>query len=311
MLQLRVYSDVATLDDLGAWLTTSGHGRHAMLAAAYGDARNGLLIVDIAGESAQEVLARVEALGVAPADIALLRVENIGPATPGASAASLIWADMLGLAQRNARPLARYLAFMAVAGVIAGYGVITVNDTLIVGAMAVAPDTLPLVATCVAIVSRQWSLGGRAIGTLAFGLAVTALAAVAVGSLLDATDHLPANFSMSAQGLSGLVTIGTGTIGVALAAGVAAMLAMETRASSAVGVAISVTTIPAAAYFGVAVAVDQYGEAGGALAVLGVNVAMLLLGGTITLALQRWLYRRRAPRPRLRPGWLPARKERE
>jgi hypothetical protein len=79
---------------------------------------------------------------------------------------------------------------------------------------------------------------------------------------------------------------------VALAAGVAAMLAMETRASSAVGVAISVTTIPAAAYFGVALAVDQFSKADGALAVLGVNVAMLLIGGTATLAVQRWLYQR-------------------
>ena len=70
------------------------------------------------------------------------------------------------------------------------------------------------------------------------------------------------------------------------------MLALETRASSAVGVAISVTTIPAAAYFGVALAVTEMQKAGGALAVLGVNVSMLLAGGTATLLAQRWLRRR-------------------
>jgi hypothetical protein len=53
-----------------------------------------------------------------------------------------------------------------------------------------------------------------------------------------------------------------------------------------------VTTIPAAAYFGVAIAVGQDSKAGGALAVLGVNVAMLLLGGSAMLAVQRWLNRR-------------------
>jgi hypothetical protein len=42
------------------------------------------------------------------------------------------------------------------------------------------------------------------------------------------------------------------TIIVALFAGVAGMLAIETRASAGVGVGISVTTIPAAAYFGIA-----------------------------------------------------------
>ena len=40
------------------------------------------------------------------------------------------------------------------------------------------------------------------------------------------------------------------------------MLALETRASAAVGVAVSVTTIPAAAYLGVAAGL---GEAGSAL----------------------------------------------
>jgi sorbitol-specific phosphotransferase system component IIC len=67
------------------------------------------------------------------------------------------------------------------------------------------------------------------------------------------------------------------------------MLALETRASSAVGVAISITTIPAAAYLGVAAGVGEASKALGALAVLGVNVAMLLLAGTLTLIVQRRL----------------------
>ena len=74
---------------------------------------------------------------------------------------------------------------------------------------------------------------------------------------------------------------------MAFAAGVAGILALETRASSAVGVAISVTTIPAAAYLGVAAGVGEEEKAWGALAVLGVNVAVLLLAGTLTLLVQR------------------------
>jgi sorbitol-specific phosphotransferase system component IIC len=70
------------------------------------------------------------------------------------------------------------------------------------------------------------------------------------------------------------------------------MLALETRASSAVGVAISITTIPAAAYLGVAAGVGEVGKALGALAVLGVNVAMLLVAGTLTLVVQRRLAER-------------------
>ena len=91
------------------------------------------------------------------------------------------------------------------------------------------------------------------------------------------------------SGLSGLTTVNDSTIGVALAAGVAGMLALETRASSVVGVAISITTIPAAAYLGVAAGLGEATKALGALAVLGVNVAMLVTAGTLTLGVQRWL----------------------
>jgi Domain of unknown function (DUF389) len=70
------------------------------------------------------------------------------------------------------------------------------------------------------------------------------------------------------------------------------MLALETRASAAVGVAISVTTIPASAYLGVAAGEGEVDKAAGALAVLGINVGMLLLGGSLTLIVQRALAHR-------------------
>jgi hypothetical protein len=54
-------------------------------------------------------------------------------------------------------------------------------------------------------------------------------------------------------------------------------------------VAISITTIPAAAYLGVAAGLGEAAKALGALAVLGVNVAMLVVAGTLTLLVQRQL----------------------
>ena len=77
------------------------------------------------------------------------------------------------------------------------------------------------------------------------------------------------------------------TLLVALAAGVAAMISFETRASAAVGVAISVTTIPASAYLGVALGSGETSEGLGALLVLGINVTLLTVAGTTTLAIQR------------------------
>jgi hypothetical protein len=51
------------------------------------------------------------------------------------------------------------------------------------------------------------------------------------------------------------------TIVVALAAGVAGMLALEPRTNAGGGVAISVTTIPAAAYLGVAAGLGEFSTA--------------------------------------------------
>ena len=110
---------------------------------------------------------------------------------------------------------------------------------------------------------------------------------------LDVTGGLPQHFQVGETALSGLTSVNATTIGVAVAAGVAGMLALETRASAGVGVAISVTTIPAAAYLGVAAGVGEVGEVPGAFAVLGVNIVMISAGGALTLLVQRRLGRRR------------------
>ena len=69
----------------------------------------------------------------------------------------------------------------------------------------------------------------------------------------------------------------------------AGILAVETRASAAVGMAISVTTVPAVAYLGVGLGVGEFGKSLSAVWVLFANVAMMLLGGATTLAVQRAL----------------------
>jgi len=76
------------------------------------------------------------------------------------------------------------------------------------------------------------------------------------------------------------------------------MLALGTRAKGAVGVAISVTTIPAAAYLGVAAGMGEIGKAAGALGVLSMNIAMMVVGATVTLAVQRRLRDRAGARRR-------------
>jgi uncharacterized hydrophobic protein (TIGR00271 family) len=183
---------------------------------------------------------------------------------------------------------------MTVAGVVAGYGVIYANGILIVGAMAVSPDFLPIASTCIGLVARRRGLVCRAFWTLLAGLGTAGVVAGVLTALLDLLGLLPSGFQVGESALHGLTTVNSSTFVVALAAGIAGILALETRASAAVGVAISVTTIPASAYLGVAAVVGEVGKASGALAVLGINVAMLLSGGSLTLVVQQALTRRQS-----------------
>lgn len=237
-----------------------------------------------------ELLDDLDRLGVSATDITVTRAEAVGQAASGVREAGVVWSDVLGTAWRQARPIGRYLVFMFVAGVIACYGVTEDNAILIVGAMAVSPDLLPIVAIAVGLVGRNPRLAGTSLLTLAIGLGLASLAAAIFGFAQDQLDLLPSGFDLHRAGvLGGLVDVSDETIVVAFVAGAAGMLVFETRAASAIGVAISVTTIPAAAYLGVAAGLGELSKSLGALGVLGVNVAMMVLGASAVL----WAQRRR------------------
>jgi uncharacterized hydrophobic protein (TIGR00271 family) len=206
------------------------------------------------------------------------------------------------LAARNSRPIARYLAFMFAAGVIACFGVVLYSEILIVGAMAISPDLLPITAVGVGLVDRHPRLAGRALATLVIGMVIASGAAAASAFAQDRFDRIPSGFNIDSTVLAGLTDVTNETIVVALAAGVAGMLALETRASSGVGVAVSVTTIPAAAYLGVALGLGETGAALGAIEVLGANVAMLVVAASGTLMVQRALARRATEKRTLETG---------
>lgn len=237
-----------------------------------------------------ELLDDLDRLGVSATDITVTRAEAVGQAAGGVREAGVVWSDVLGTAWRQARPIGRYLVFMFAAGVIACYGVTEDNAILIVGAMAVSPDLLPIVAIAVGLVGRNPRLAGTSLLTLAIGLGLASLAAAIFGFAQDQLDLLPSGFDLHRTGvLGGLVDVSDETIVVAFVAGAAGMLVFETRAASAIGVAISVTTIPAAAYLGVAAGLGELSKSLGALGVLGVNVAMMVLGASAVL----WAQRRR------------------
>jgi len=247
-----------------------------------------LVTADVRSDAADRALSTLHTLGVAADDVALLRLDTIGPVTGDNEPTALVWADVLGQARIQSRVGARYLLLMAVAGVIAGAGVINDSATLLVGGMAISPDLYPLIATCTGLVLRRRRLVRRGLGTLLLGLAVAGLLALASTLLLKAFDALPTAFRLDEYSAT-QTHVSLTTVLVALAAGAAGMLAVETRASTAVGVAISVTTIPASAYLGVATGLGELSSSLSGLAVLATNIAMMLIAGAAVLAVQRRL----------------------
>lgn len=290
MLRLRVAADSDVKDKVVGHLGQI-NGVHRVTATP--DACDGGWVVaaDLSPHAADAVLEVFHELHVAHEDFVMLRQDVIAPGLgPGSSVSGegeFAWVEIVGEARANARPIARYVLLMMVAGVVAGLGVITDNSILIIGAMAVSPDLLPLCATSVGLVSRRFRLAGKSFVTLLIGMGLVMLVACAMSVALDAVGILDPSSTDYLGGLKGLAKADYVTVLIAASAGVAAILSFETRAANAVGVAISVTTVPASAYFGVAVAFSETDRAWGALEVLAINLSLLVLAGTLTLILQR------------------------
>jgi hypothetical protein len=282
VLHLRVFGAASAIEGVAEDVSALPGATHVIRSTAGDHSDRALVTADLDPEAADAALGVLERRGIPADDIWLLRLEGIQPGRRRPPGGAVVWADLIGQAREYARPVGRYLVFMAAAGVIAAYGVI--------------PDFLPIASTCIALVAWRAGLAARSFFALTVGLAVASLVAGLLTHVLDLLDLLPSSFHVGENGLSGLTTVNSSTVVVAFAAGVAGMLALETRASAAVGVAISVTTIPASAYLGVAAGEGEVDKATGALAVLGINVGMLLVGGSLTLMVQRALGRRTVSR---------------
>lgn len=297
MLQLHAYVRSEGAESLQQQLAAVAGVRHVIVGGRTADDRiqvTGELDVDVA----DDVLDLLRRHGLAADDVVLWRTSSIEPfgwrRQPRASRGdAAMWAEITGRAAEHARTALRYLLFMAAAGVVAGVGVLDGSSILVVGAMALSPDLLPISAAAVGLADRRWLLTGRATLTLCVGLGMAALTAMATTVILRVFGRVDADLDLDDTLLGpSLTELGPGTVLVALAAGMAGMLAYETAGSAAVGVAISVTTIPAAAYIGCAAGLGSPEGARGAFEVLATNVVLIVAGSTLTLMAQR--HRRRS-----------------
>ncbi len=232
----------------------------------------------------------LESVDTAVSDAAM-RAEAAAPGDPGDA---LVWEQVEARARADAALTPSFLIFMAIAALIAACGILTDSPVLIVGAMVVGPDFGPVAALCVALVKPRRSRIVRAATTLGAGLAVAVVGAFLLTVALRAIGVVDEGYELSSRGLTSFISHPDWfSVIVALAAGVVGMLTItEDRHGALVGVLVSVTTIPAAANIGVAVALDTGAEALGSLGQLAANLACLVVAGVVTLAAQRGIWAR-------------------
>jgi uncharacterized hydrophobic protein (TIGR00271 family) len=187
-----------------------------------------------------------------------------------------------------------YLVFLTIATLLAAIAVVTDSAVLVIGAMVLGPEFTPLAGLALGVVHRRRGLARSAVLTLVGGFvlaialtAVAGLAARAVGwiGVAQLTADRPQTGFITAPDKWSLV--------VAVLAGIAGTLSLTSAKSSAlVGVFISVTTVPAAGAMALGVALGSGAAVGEAAAQLGINLAGIVVAATVTLAVQRGLWRR-------------------
>ena len=201
---------------------------------------------------------------------------------------AVIWAQVVQDVHEAGRLSWINLLLIVVAAGIAAVGIIQDQLLLIVGAMALSPDYFPIVDTCLAVVRRAWGRAREALVTLVVSFSCAAVGAGLLTEALSTLDLVDLGAPVTRQLTLFISHPDALSVVVALLAGVAGALALTLPdARGLVGVFVSITTIPAAANIGVAVATRDWGEAGGALLMLLVNVVSLLVAGVVTLELRR------------------------
>ena len=263
-----------------------------------------VILCDVAREEASVVVSDLRELNVdVEGSIAIEHIDSVisavaaeaERAAAGQPGDAVVWEEVESRTSENTELNGIFLAFMAVACVIASVGIFLDSPILIVGAMIVGPEFGPLAGLCVALVQRRRDVARRSLRALAVGFPVGITAAWLFALAIRGTSLTPDGFVVSEHPLTDFISNPDAfSFIVAFFAGVAGVLSLTSAKSGAlIGVLVSVTTIPAAANIGVAAAYGEWSEWRGAMLQLSVNLAAIVLAGVSTLYVQRRIYVRR------------------
>lgn len=282
--------------------STVGTTHLVVLPGAARDPAGDVVMCDVAREAGDELLnglreLRIDqdgSIAVDNIDLSLsTRADAAEKEAPGEPADAVIWEQLTGATHEESTLSITYSAFMILATMIAACGVVLDNAILVVGAMAVGPEFGPIAGVCTAVVQRAPKLAARSLIALLVGFAAAIVATTVFSLGMDALDLFSREqLDADRPNTKFIWQPDAFSFVVALLAGAAGTLSLTSSKSGAlVGVAISVTTVPAGANAAVALSYGEVGQMWGSIEQLMLNLFGIMLAGVLTLYGQKLLWR--------------------
>jgi uncharacterized hydrophobic protein (TIGR00271 family) len=275
-----------------------------------------VLEADIPRESANDVVEALIALGVQ--ELGSIELMPVGTwvsrsglaaerRAPGTGADAVVWAQVLERAYGESALTWTFATFMVLATLLASIAIVTDSAILVIGAMVLGPEFVPIAALGLGLVRRRYGLFRQAAMTLAAGFAVSisVTATLALGARMAGLITIDDIGPSSRPGTSFIYSPDRWSLIIAVIAGAAGVLSLTSdKSGGLVGVFISVTTIPASGNIALALVFSEWHEFWGSSLQLLVNISGMALAGWATLAIQQAVWtsvsrsRERRGRPR-------------
>jgi uncharacterized hydrophobic protein (TIGR00271 family) len=258
---------------------------------------------DVTSASANAVLAQLRQLGTGPARPVIAEMIDAalvdGPHRPSWRPVfhgdrAPVWDVVHARIADEANYTPSFFALLIFAGLIGACGILTNSQILVVGAMVVGPEYSAIISVALGIERRDWPTVGRGLLVLLVGFAAAIAVTLAFALCIRAAGHTPKLYLRGVRPVSDLINSpNLFSVVVAVVAALVGVVSLTlARASTLIGVFISVTTIPAAADIAVSIAYGGWREARGSTLQLLLNVGLLIIVGALGLRGQRLVWRR-------------------
>jgi uncharacterized hydrophobic protein (TIGR00271 family) len=185
--------------------------------------------------------------------------------------------------ERKNKQIVNFIVLLALATVIATYGVVTDSTASVIGAMIIAPLMTPIMASAAAVILGSTIRLKQALRLVVLGiLGVIVLSILLTFFIPDSLIAYPTNTQITSRVSPGLMDLM-----IALAAGAAGAYAIGRQeiADSLAGVAIAISLVPPLCVVGISLGSGELLDAGGAFLLFLTNFFAILLAGAIVFRL--------------------------